>query len=212
LWPRLLTATSQLRTLTSILTWISAGMAFCGMQSPNCSSTALLLPVPPTGHLHNKQRHVQLSLILFSTFEPINITPNSLMQRNGVPMLFDSASSTNLPSLYLCRSCHVLGRVPLMPCYVRGNPHPTLPNSFGDRDGATADISRGRGNGSRLYELNLWMWRYGRGQPRKVTVAEAERRRKERTSEQRQRAAETMKRRRAERGEPGRMEAESGDD
>jgi hypothetical protein len=141
--------------------------------------------VAPTGHLHNKRRHTQLSLIFFSTFEPINITPNSLMQRNGVPMFFDSASSTNLPSLYLCRSCNVLGRVPLMPCYVRGNPHPTLPNSFGDRDGAKADTSRGRGNGSRLYELNLWMWRYGRGQPRKVTVAEAERRRKEQTSEQR---------------------------
>ena len=168
--------------------------------------------VAPTGHLHNKQRHTQLSLIFFSTFEPINITPNSLMQRNGVPMFFDSASSTNLPSLYLCRSCNVLGRVPLMPCYVRGNAHPTLPNSFGDRDGAKADTSRGRGNGSRLYELNLWMWRYRRGQPRKVSVAEAERRRRERTSERRRRAAETMKRRRAEREEPGRMEAESEDD
>ena len=32
-----------------------------------------------------------------------------------------------------------------MPCYVRGNPHPTLPNSFkfGDRDGAKADIPAG---------------------------------------------------------------------
>jgi hypothetical protein len=67
--------------------------------------------VAPTGHLHNKRLYVQLSLIFFSTFEQINITPNSLMQRNGVPMLFDSASSTNLPSLYLCRSCHVLGSV-----------------------------------------------------------------------------------------------------
>ena len=64
--------------------------------------------------------------------------------------------------VYLCRSFNVLGRVPLMPCYVRGKPHPTLPNLFGDRDGAQAkvDTSRGRGNGSKLYELNLWMWRY----------------------------------------------------
>jgi len=88
---------------------------------------------------------------------------------------------------------------------MRGNPHPTLPNSFGDCDGAKADTSLGRGNGSRLYELNLWMWRYGRGQPRKVTVAEAELRQKERTSERRRKAVETMKRRRAEREEPGRI-------
>ena len=46
----------------------------------------------------------------------------------------------------------------------------------------------------------------------KVTVAEAGQRRKELTSEQRRKAVETMKRHRAEREEPGRMEAESGDD
>ena len=86
----------------------------------------------------------------------------------------------------------MLGRVPLMQCYMCGNQHPTLPNSWGDCDGAKADTSRGRGNGSRLCEL-------------KVTVAEAERRRRERMSERRRKAAETMKRRRAEREEPGRV-------
>ena len=106
----------------------------------------------------------------------------------------------------------VLGRVPLMPCYLRGNPTPTLPHSFRDRDGAKADTSLGRGNGSRLYELNLWMWRYGRGQPRKVNVEEAERRRREQLCERGQRAAETMKRRRAEREEPVGREAENEDD
>ena len=93
----------------------------------------------------------------------------------------------------------MLGRVPLMPCYMRENQHPTLPNLFGDCDGAKADTSRGRGNGSRLCEL-------------KVTVAEAGQRRKELMSEQRRKAVKTMKRHRAEREEPGRMEAESGDD
>ena len=93
----------------------------------------------------------------------------------------------------------MLGRVPLMQCYMCGNQHPTLPNSFGDCDGAKADTSRGRGNRSRLCEL-------------KVTMAEAGQRRKELTSEQRRKAVETMKRRRAEREEPGRMEAESEDD
>ena len=35
--------------------------------------------------------------------------------------------------------------------------YPTLPHRFGNRSGATADSSVGRGNGSRLYELSLWM-------------------------------------------------------
>jgi len=153
-----------------------------------------------------KARHTELSLVFFSTFEPIKLTPNSVMQSNGVPMFFDTASSTNLPSLYVCslRAENVLGRVPLMPCYIGGNAHPTLPHRFGNRAGATADSSVGRGNGSRLYELNLWMWRYGRGQPRKVSVQDAEQRRRERLTKARKRAVQTLKRRREERGSSGR--------
>ena len=58
---------------------------------------------------------MELSLIFISTFEPINITPHSVMQRNGVPTLYDSASSSNEPSLYICPVSNVLGRVRLIP-------------------------------------------------------------------------------------------------
>ena len=102
------------------------------------------------------------------------LLPNSVMQRKEVPIFFDSASSTNLPSLYIYRAENVLGRVPPMPCYISGSTHPTLPHNFGNRDWATAESSVGRGNGSRLCELNLWMWHYGQGQPSKVTLAEAD--------------------------------------
>ena len=44
-------------------------------------------------------------------------------------MLYVSASSSNEPSLYICRVSNVLGRVPLMPCFVAGNKHPTLPRT-----------------------------------------------------------------------------------
>ena len=53
------------------------------------------------------------------------------------------------------------------------------------------------------FEVSSWMWQYGRGQPRLVSVSEAEARsarRKERMSEARRQGAETLKRRRAERG------------
>ncbi len=142
--------------------------------------------------------HLEMSLVYFSTFEPINLTPHSVMQRNSrVPMLYGSASSSNEPSLYICPVSNVLGRhgVPLIPCFVAGNKHPTLQQSFGSRHGAIAYTRPGAGNGSRLFDLSPWMWLYGRGQPRKVSVAEAEARRRERTSASRQQAAETLKRR-----------------
>jgi hypothetical protein len=144
----------------------------------------------------------ELHQSLLGTFEPINLPIDSVMKRKGVPMFYYSASSTNLPrqpSLYLCRAENVLGRVPMMPCFVGGNSTPTRPHRFGDSDGAVADTSVGRGNGSRLYELNLWMWLYGRGQPQHVTEAEAEQRRKKRTRDARRRSAATLKRRREER-------------
>jgi hypothetical protein len=155
----------------------------------------------PTGMQARKQRHMEVSLVFFSTFEPINITPHSTMQRNGVPMMYDTASSRNEPSLYICPVGNVLGRVPLIPCFVAGNKHPTLPHSIGSREGAVADSRPDAGNGSRLFEVSPWMWRYGRGQPRKVSVADAEARRQERISESRRQAAETVKRRRDLRGD-----------
>ena len=53
--------------------------------------------------------HTEVSLVYFSTFEPINLTPNSVMQKAGVPMLYDTASNPRLPSLYICPVANVLG-------------------------------------------------------------------------------------------------------
>ena len=55
--------------------------------------------------------------------------------------------------------------VPMIPSFVAGNAHPTIPHSFRGRrlSGGMADTQPNRGTGSRLYEVNLWMWLYGRG-------------------------------------------------
>ena len=142
--------------------------------------------------------HKEVSLVYFSTFEPIDLTPDSIMQRAGVPMLYDSASNPCVPCLFICPVANVLGRAPLIPCFIGGNSHPTIPHSFKDDarlGSASADTQRDRGNGSRLYEVNIWMWRYGRGRPRMVSIAEEERIRRERVSENRIMAGETRKRR-----------------
>ena len=109
------------------------------------SSEGLLWPqlffnctVACTSRLRDTTSHRQLALVFFSTLEPINLPIDSVMKREGLPMFYDSASSTNLPSLYLCLAENVLGRVPLMPCFVGGNSTPTLPHRFGNSQGAVA--------------------------------------------------------------------------
>ena len=117
---------------TSELTWICQVTASCGTPGLFFRCT-----VCPTGSLQTPSKHKELALVFFSTFEPITLTPGAVTQRNGVPMLYDTvtASSSNLPSLYLCLARNVLGRVPLTPCFVRGNRTPTLPHSFKNRQG-----------------------------------------------------------------------------
>jgi hypothetical protein len=65
----------------------------------------------PTGQAEDKFSHREIYLVFFSTFEPISLTPDSCMQKNGIPML-----SSLLPTLYVCPVENVLGRVPLIPC------------------------------------------------------------------------------------------------
>jgi hypothetical protein len=90
------------------------------------------------------------------------------MQQERVPTFYNSASSLSsaLPCLYICPVKNVLGRVPMIPCFVAGNTQPTIPHGFarsgravlGPRLGeGAADTRYDSGNGSRLYELNLWM-------------------------------------------------------
>ena len=136
---------------TSELTWICPVTASCGMPGLSCSP--FQGTVRPTGSLHTLRKYKELALVFFSTFEPITLTPDAVTQCNGVAISYDTASSSNLPSLYLCLARNVLGRVPLTPCFeVRGSRTPALPRSFGNSQGAVADSRNGAGNGSRLYE------------------------------------------------------------
>ncbi len=128
-------------------------------------------------------------------------------------MLYDSASNPRLPCLYICPVANVLGRAPLIPCFIGGNRYPTIPHSFKDDQrlgDASTDTQRDRVNGSRLYEVNIWMWRYGRGRSRMVSIVEAERIRSERVSTGRQRrgsvAARPLPQRRLPKAAAGRIE------
>jgi hypothetical protein len=47
----------------------------------------------PPGQTEDKYSHREVALVFFSTFEPISLTPDSSMQKSGIPMLYKRASS-----------------------------------------------------------------------------------------------------------------------
>ncbi len=103
-------------------------------------------------------------------------------------MLYEQADS-QLPTLYVCAVQNVLGRVPLIPCYMMGNKQDKIPHAlrYEVPDGAAADSRPNSGTGSRLFEVNIWMWHFGRAFPRKISVEGAKEMRRARVSESRRR-------------------------
>jgi hypothetical protein len=139
---------SQSISLTLQQTWTWVAKACCGMPGLSCSSTAQWLPQAVSATLAGTN-----SLLLFSSAHSSPsicrlIQYMTVMKQEGVPMFYDSASSTNLPKFHQCRADNVLGRVPMMPCFVAGNSTPILPHWFGNSEGAAADTSAGRSNGT----------------------------------------------------------------
>jgi len=68
------------------------------------------------------------------------------------------------PIMHVGFLSHVLCRVPLVPCYMDGNEHPTIPRRFyrsSRVQHGRADRHESSGDGSRLYEVNMWMWKFG---------------------------------------------------
>ncbi len=109
----------------------------------------------PTGQTEDKFSHREVSLVFFSTFEPISFTSDSCMQKNGIPMLYERASS-QLPTLYVCPVENVLGRIPLIQCFLCGNKdHNSASLRYHIPDGAAADSRPYSGTGSLLFEVNI---------------------------------------------------------
>ena len=70
----------------------------------------------------------------------------------------------------------ILGRVPLMRCYLAGSSAPTIPHSMARERKwfkyGVADRAGHVGSGSKVFELNVHLWEFGRPQPRTMTVRE----------------------------------------
>jgi hypothetical protein len=66
----------------------------------------------------------------------------------------------------------MVGRIPLMPCFLDGNATPTIPHKYSKNKNscfqagcADAAVEDGR-RGSNVYEVNRWLWLFERGKPR----------------------------------------------
>jgi hypothetical protein len=124
--------------------------------------------------MEDKSSHWEVSLVFFSTFEPISLPRDSYLQKSGMPMQFKPAASQR-PTLYVCTVENVLGSVLLLQCCMMVNNQNTIPHAlrYEVPHGAAADSRPNSGTGSHLFELNILMWRYGRVFTRKTSVKDA---------------------------------------
>ena len=123
---------------------------------------------------------LEIPFIFFSAFERVILDDSDSLHRMGKIILLYAPGPLQAlePIMHVGFLSHVLCRVPLVPCYMDGNEHPTIPRCFSRSSRVQhgrADIYESSGDGSRLYEVNMWMWKFGRGMPRSRTVAETER-------------------------------------
>ena len=112
---------------------------------------------------------IALDLVFFSSFEDLRLNLTGTMESNGVRKLYEPSP---VPTLYVGRILDLLGRVPLIPCFLDGNATSTIPHKYASRQRTAFDCRCADGpgqasrKGSHVYEINTWLWSFGRPQPR----------------------------------------------
>ncbi len=138
------------------------------------------------------------TLVFFSTFEVLDLPIKGPMEDAGVVKLYEPSPT---PCLYVAPAENMVGRVPLIPCFLAGNLTPTIPHKFSKRRGSgfsfccadSADVDGRRS--SNLYEVNPWLWHFGRGKQRLggLTVEQTMARKSAVVDQQHKKAASTKR-------------------
>ena len=131
--------------------------------------------MPKTGCHKTGPDDLRYDLVFFSTFEELTLPIKGPMEDAGVVKLYEPSPT---PCLYVANAENMVGRIPLMPCFLDGNSTPTIPHKYsknknscfpaGCADSAAEDGRRG----SNVYDVNPWLWQFGRGKPRLGTIKE----------------------------------------
>ena len=109
---------------------------------------------------------IPLDLVFFSAFEDLRLQMTGTMESSRV------SEPSPVPSLYVERVEDLLGRVPLIPCFLDGNATSTIPHKYANRQRTAFECGCADGagstsrKGSHIYEINTWLWAFGRTQPR----------------------------------------------
>ena len=103
---------------------------------------------------------LRYDLVFFSTFEELALPIKGPMEDAGVVKLYEPSPTQ---CLYVANAENMIGRIPLMPCFLDGNATPTIPRKYsknknscfqaGCADSAAEDGRRG----SNVYEVNTWL-------------------------------------------------------
>ncbi len=120
----------------------------------------------------------------------------STMKSSRVRKLY---APSPVPSLYVGRVEDLLGRVPLIQCFLDCNATSTISHKYANRQRTAFECGCANGagpasrKGSYVYEINTWLWAFGRPKPRigGLSVAKIQLIRKESRSEAAKRAWET---------------------
>jgi hypothetical protein len=160
--------------------------------------------LPKNGLTKIGQDDIKYDLVFFSTFEELQLPIKGPMEDAGVVKLYEPSPT---PCLYVAPAENMVGRIPLMPCFLAGNATPTIPHKYsknknsgfplGCADAAAADGRRG----SNVYEVNPWLWQFGRGKPRLggLTIVETFHRKKAARDASDKRGKHTRERRKGDR-------------
>ena len=100
-----------------------------------------------------------------------------------------------VPTLYSGRVEDLLGRVPLISCFLEGNATSTILHKYSSRQRDAFECGCADGAGRHVYKINTWLWNFGRPQPRVggLSVAKTEKIRRRSRSEAAKRAWATKR-------------------
>ncbi len=154
--------------------------------------------VTAAGRYNRSDEDIQLDVIFFSLFEQLRLRTARIMESKGIHRVYEPSP---VPTLYVGRVEDLLGRVPLIPCFLDGNTTSTIPHKYSSRqkDAFECCCADGVGptsrSGSHVYEINIWLWNFGRPQPRvgSLSVAKTDKLRRKSRSEASKRGWETKR-------------------
>ena len=82
------------------------------------------------GRFNRSDEDIQLDLVFFSPFEELRLRTAGIIESNGIHRVYEPSP---VPTLYVGRVEDLLGRVPLIPCFLDGNATSTIPHKYSSR-------------------------------------------------------------------------------